>query len=45
MKRFFFAIAVAMIALVGLSANQCTNEQPSQPPQQTPPAEQNPPQQ
>jgi len=45
MKRLLLSATVALIALVGLSANQCTSEQqqsqPSQPeqtpPQQTPP--------
>jgi hypothetical protein len=48
MKKLLLSAAVALIALVGLSANRCTSEQqqsqPSPPPQQeTPP--QTPPQQ
>ena len=43
MYRLLLAVSIAIIALVGLSANQCTNEQPSQPAQQTPPADQKPP--
>jgi glucose/arabinose dehydrogenase len=53
MRRLLLSAAVALIALVGLSANQCTNEQqqsqPSPPPEQTPqqqtPPQQTPPQQ
>jgi len=39
MKELLLSAAVALIALVGLTANQCTDEQTqSQPPQQqTPP--------
>jgi hypothetical protein len=40
MPRLLIAVSIAIVALVGLSANQCTGEQPSQPAQQTPPAEQ-----
>ena len=45
MTRFLLVAAVAAIALVGLSANQCSNEQPQQqptpeqPPPQQPPAQ------
>jgi len=47
-KKSRLAIAVAAIAIVGPSANQCTNEQPSPqppPPEQQPPQQPQPPQQ
>jgi hypothetical protein len=40
MRKAFLSAAVALIGLVGLSANQCTNEQQQSQPsqqQQTPP--------
>jgi hypothetical protein len=45
MKRLFESAAVALIALVGLSANQCTSEQQQSQPAQQQPSDQKPPQQ
>jgi hypothetical protein len=45
MKRLLLSAAVALIALVGLSANQCTSEQQQSQPAQQQPSDQKPPQQ
>jgi hypothetical protein len=45
MKGLLLSAAVALIALVGLSANQCTSEQQQSQPAQQPPSDQKPPQQ
>jgi hypothetical protein len=45
MKRLFLSAAVALIALVGVSANQCTSEQQQSQPAQQQPSDQKPPQQ
>jgi hypothetical protein len=45
MRKFLFVAGVAAIALVGLSANQCSDNKPQeQAPQQQPAPEQQPPQ-
>jgi hypothetical protein len=43
MKRFLLVAAMATMALVGLSANKCSSEQPQQQaPEQQPPQQQSP---